>query len=467
MTAPKPVRSANSDEPASTSCGSGCERSATSTPASIASCSAGARTRAAASHSRCSASAAGRPARRRAARPGGGDRARRALPGLVSGVARRGRRRALSRGPLSACPSAAASFVASLGDVMDRRRALRHRRIALARRARVCPSAAGSSSPPACLVYLTFWWRTPTPASAGRADLDGLCAAVAVAISLLLGHAVTVTALAVTWCGRAGCRRRACPWRIAGGVVRWAARSRSPAPRSCCWRPPASDRPASRRPPLTVVERTPSIVIAIDGFDPRSTSDYAAEPRRVVTRVGRPCSTPHAPTSRRRIARSRAPLDDDRDRRAAGGARRHAASRRAGSPGSRARAGRRDRAAQRDRRRHRLAAADPAGDRQQRRAAREDVLGGRRAGRARTARRELVGDVARAGTGGSSSPIARCCGWSTAARSTPRSRRPISTSRCESSLAARSADARQQAQDRFALDGSTRSPAVSGDRPAC
>jgi len=65
-------------------------------------------------------------------------------------------------------------------------------------RARRAATLAGLAVAAACLVYLTLWWRTTTapmgPLASGSAQV--LVLTIAVAISVLVGHAVTVTVLA-------------------------------------------------------------------------------------------------------------------------------------------------------------------------------------------------------------------------------------------------------------------------------
>jgi hypothetical protein len=55
--------------------------------------------------------------------------------------------------------------------------------------------AAGLLASGACLVYLTLWWRAAVPTEAVGSQVFAL--AVAAAISLLIGHAITVSTLAV------------------------------------------------------------------------------------------------------------------------------------------------------------------------------------------------------------------------------------------------------------------------------
>jgi len=68
----------------------------------------------------------------------------------------------------------------------------------IARRARPWSRAAGAVVAVACLVYLTLWWRSANAGFGWAAPIwTAFALAVAVAISLLLGHVVTVAAFAV------------------------------------------------------------------------------------------------------------------------------------------------------------------------------------------------------------------------------------------------------------------------------
>src|SRR5207245_5876158 len=78
-----------------------------------------------------------------------------------------------------------ASFVISTGAVA----VVRARRSAFAARARIVSAAAGLSIAVACLSYLTFWWRNANAGFGWSAPVwTTFALAVAVAISLLLGH---------------------------------------------------------------------------------------------------------------------------------------------------------------------------------------------------------------------------------------------------------------------------------------
>ena len=78
-------------------------------------------------------------------------------------------------------------------------------RTGAAARARVLSMAAGALVAAGCLVYLVFWWRTVSPAGVApyRSPWTWVVLALAVGISLLLGHLVRLTTLAVTARGAA------------------------------------------------------------------------------------------------------------------------------------------------------------------------------------------------------------------------------------------------------------------------
>jgi hypothetical protein len=141
---------------------------------------------------------------------------------------------------------------------------------ALARRARAVSLVAGSIVAMLCLGYLTLWWQTATAGLGWSAPVwTGFALAVAAAISLLLGHAVTVTALAVIAAGAGPVTNvRGVPgasWRVslAAGAVAFAGAAALlllSAPAESGTPPPSS---------LTVVPSGVRVrVFAIDGFDP-------------------------------------------------------------------------------------------------------------------------------------------------------------------------------------------------------
>jgi hypothetical protein len=151
---------------------------------------------------------------------------------------------------------------------------------ALAVRARLLSRTAGAVVTLACLVYLTLWWQTVIAGVGWSAPIWTASAlAVAVAISLLLGHSVSVGASAVVLAGAATNAAVSTPpavsshrsllarWRtpVLAGVVAFAGAALL---LTLSGRPSAA---ADAKPPaLTVVSNGLRVrAIAIDGFDPR------------------------------------------------------------------------------------------------------------------------------------------------------------------------------------------------------
>ena len=171
------------------------------------------------------------------------------LPGLVSG-ARDAIVLALYLAALFVAAIAAFTFVVSL----------------LARRA---VGAIGWLTTAACLAYLTLWWRNANAGFGWRAPAwTAFALMVAVAISLLLGHAVRVATLGVI-----AARRRAddlpavtsTSWRVlvGGGVVAFAGAA------ALLLLTTSSEARPAPVPALTVVNtHAPIRLIALDGFDP-------------------------------------------------------------------------------------------------------------------------------------------------------------------------------------------------------
>lgn len=194
------------------------------------------------------------------------------LPGLVTGT-RDALVVAVYLALLFGTAATALSFVASLV-------AARLPATLLGRRARLVSRAAGVLVGAGCLVYLTLWWRI---ANANAALLSPLWTVfvllVAVGISLLLGHATSITAFAVMAArgGNATARVDRTPaWRLtaAAAVVAFAGAAgllllAAPAP--------ASETPA---PHLAVISPGVRVkLVAIDGFDPAAMDALAATGR--------------------------------------------------------------------------------------------------------------------------------------------------------------------------------------------
>ena len=189
------------------------------------------------------------------------------LPGLVSGVR--------DAGVLSIYLAAmfflavtVTAFLLSVGaSALVRGRADR-----FAKRASMASAGAGWIIGAGCLVYLTFWWRNANGGFGWSAPVwTAFALAVAVGISLLLGHAVRITTLAVL--GARGGPAAMPPigstsWRtvIGGGVLAFA----GAAALLVLAAPAAPESLAlSDQPPLTVVSLGRRIdLVAIDGFDP-------------------------------------------------------------------------------------------------------------------------------------------------------------------------------------------------------
>jgi hypothetical protein len=154
----------------------------------------------------------------------------------------------------------------------------------LVRRAAALSRAAGGVVAVACLGYLTLWWRTADAGFGWSAPLaTTLALAVAVAISLVIGHGVTAMAFAVI---------------IAGDTRGDESRLEGPATMRRWWRTSAAagllafagaaallviTAPRDSRveaPPLTVVSSGLRVrLFAIDGFDPAVFSELAATGR--------------------------------------------------------------------------------------------------------------------------------------------------------------------------------------------
>jgi hypothetical protein len=139
------------------------------------------------------------------------------------------------------------------------------------RRAALASRAAGWIIAAACLVYLTLWWRNTNAGFGWSAPLwTSFALLVAVAISLLLGHAQRIATLAVL-AAAAGATAQLPPvdlrsWRavLGGGALAFTG-----AAVLLVLGAPASDTAASTdRPPLTVQFGRSVRLLAVDGFDP-------------------------------------------------------------------------------------------------------------------------------------------------------------------------------------------------------
>jgi type I phosphodiesterase/nucleotide pyrophosphatase len=147
-------------------------------------------------------------------------------------------------------------------------------RATIARRPRAVAAAGGVAVTVACLIYLTMWWRIANPGAVWSSPMwTAVALTVAVIISLLLGHAISVTALAVLMAReRAPGDRpalRVSPgsyWKLSlvSGVIAFAGAA------MLLLATTPGDTREPRTPALTVVSTGYRVrVIAIDGFDER------------------------------------------------------------------------------------------------------------------------------------------------------------------------------------------------------
>ena len=117
------------------------------------------------------------------------------------------------------------------------------------RRARRGALAAGLAvGADLCLAYLTLWWRTATGLEHASIAWSAAALAVAAAISLLIGHAVAVTVLALL------ARRGLGDW-LPPGLPLSSPKTRDL--RSARSRSPARSRSSSRAAPATTTESPP------------------------------------------------------------------------------------------------------------------------------------------------------------------------------------------------------------------
>jgi hypothetical protein len=177
------------------------------------------------------------------------------VPGLVTGI-RDAIVIAIYLGVLFGAAIAGLSFVTALAVS------------SLGRRGRLISTGAGASVAVACLAYLTLWWRTANAGFGWDAPAwTAFALVVAVAISLLLGHVVALTARAVlvarTTQEPEAPRVRGTSWRLvaAAGVAAFAGAS--------ALLILTAERRLESAPVLTVRSSGVRVtVFAIDGFDP-------------------------------------------------------------------------------------------------------------------------------------------------------------------------------------------------------
>ena len=189
------------------------------------------------------------------------------LPGLVTGP-RDAMVVAVYLAALFGLTIAAAAFVAA--EIARRLVVPTGRAAARAGRARSVVAASGLAVGGICLSYLTLWWRTANAGFAWNAPAWTVFAlGVAVAISLLLGHAVTMTALALiartAEPGSLAPRARRSFWRMSGplGLLAFAG-----AAVALISTTPSGPAAGSMAPEFAVVPTGLRVtVVAIDGVD--------------------------------------------------------------------------------------------------------------------------------------------------------------------------------------------------------
>jgi hypothetical protein len=150
----------------------------------------------------------------------------------------------------------------------------------------VVSRAAGTLVGAGCLVYLTLWWRiTNLDPGAPSLAWSLFVLAIAVSISLLLGHVTAITAFAVIAAGHdvpaPGDSRARSTWRLtaAAAVLAFAGAA------SLLLLAAPQRSPAAPAPSLAVVSPGLRVkVIAIDGFDPEVARTLASDGRAPVFR---------------------------------------------------------------------------------------------------------------------------------------------------------------------------------------
>jgi type I phosphodiesterase/nucleotide pyrophosphatase len=140
---------------------------------------------------------------------------------------------------------------------------------AMASRARYASRSAGTYMALACLAYLTLWWRSTNVEAWSSPVWTIVALAVAVVVSLLLGHAAAITTFAVL-AARYPAETAATPPAasttrlvVVAGILAFVGAA------ALLFATTPGESPRADPPPLTVV--SPGIrlvVVAIDGFDP-------------------------------------------------------------------------------------------------------------------------------------------------------------------------------------------------------
>jgi hypothetical protein len=209
------------------------------------------------------------------------------VPGLVTGP-RDGVILAVYLAALFGAAAAIVSFLAAIAA----RALLRGSRVQP--RLRLAAAIAGGIVTAACLAYLALWWRAVNPGPAWSAPAwTAFALAVALAISLLLGHAVTVAAAGVL--ARDGANEPVEPARPPGRL-RFALRVAAFAGAAALLiavTSPGADDVSGPAPEFAVVPTGVRVrVLAIDGFDPRFFSSLGGPLR--LPALGRLLSGPVA-----------------------------------------------------------------------------------------------------------------------------------------------------------------------------
>jgi hypothetical protein len=199
------------------------------------------------------------------------------LPALVTSV-RDALVVALYLGVLFGLAAAAGSFAAAYLARLATRGARGPR---FARRGRLASVAAGALVALLCLTYLTLWWGAASAGFGWSAPLrTAFALAVAVAISLLLGHAVTLTSLALVARDEAGAllqpRVPGASWKISLPLA--AAAFGGASALLIAAAPAETDAPQAS--PFAIVPTGLTVtVVGIDGFDLSLYEELAAAGR--------------------------------------------------------------------------------------------------------------------------------------------------------------------------------------------
>lgn len=200
------------------------------------------------------------------------------LPGLIAGA-----RDAVVVAAYLALIFGAGAALMSLAAAIAVRLAARGASAGAARRGAI---AAGALVGIACLVYLTLWWNAASLGAAWAAPARTLAAlAAAVGISVLLGHAITIAALALVAREQVTLPAPAMSWRASIAVAGVAFVGASGML--------ALSASAAAAPPLPEFAVVPTgvrvVVIGIDGFDPALYEKWAgsatAPPTPILDRL--------------------------------------------------------------------------------------------------------------------------------------------------------------------------------------